>query len=89
MERDARSVAPFSEAVLIGMEKQRVRLEPKLAHAQRMYDRKFRELQLAMTCLKKWDRRCRYYARNIATLNSGFQITKPKRQPKPRRAIDI
>ena len=84
-----KQLATLFEAATVGMEKQRVRLEPKLAHAQRMYDRKFRELQLAMTCLKKWDKQCRYYARQLALVNAGMLINKPKRRLRPRRAINL
>ena len=89
MDSDRPLTTPLIEAALINLEKQRARIQPKLMHAQAMYDKKFRELQLDMTCLRKWDKRCRYYARQVATLNAGLPITKPKPKKKAGRAIDL
>ena len=77
------------EDALIKIEKQRTRMQPKLDHANRMFEQKLRELQVATAGLKRWNKRCRYYARQLALANAGMLINKPKRQPKPRRAIDI
>ena len=89
MDSDRPLTTPTIEAALVKIEAQRARIQPKLEHAQRIYDKKLRDLGLDLTCLRKWDRKCRYYARQLALANAGIPTTKPKPKKKAGRAIDL
>lgn len=90
MEEQQQLTNTIIERALVKVEQQRKRIQPKLDHANAMFDRKLRELRTVTAGLERWDRKCRYYARQLALVNSGMLLTKKPKQPKgTRRAIDL